>query len=183
MLAKQIVTLDHLSGGRAVVGIGLGFPDQDEFGAFGEPTDLRTRAARTDEALGIIDLVLRGEPVDHSGEHYEVHAHLLPAALQRPRPRIWAAATPPHRKPLERVARWDGVYCNLKLDDFQPLRPDELRAYVGALLADPTKDVVTTPHPEHAPEEYEAAGVTWLVDTAWPGDGWLERFREQLGLG
>lgn len=93
-LAKQIVTLDHLSRGRVVVGVGLGFPVEDEFAAFGEVTDLRERAARTDEALEIIDQVLRGEPVDHTGDSYDVHAQLLPPAVQRPRPRILAAATP-----------------------------------------------------------------------------------------
>jgi alkanesulfonate monooxygenase SsuD/methylene tetrahydromethanopterin reductase-like flavin-dependent oxidoreductase (luciferase family) len=182
-LAKQIVTLDHLSGGRAVVGIGLGFPAEDEFGAFGDATDLHERAARTDEAMEIIDRVLRGEPVDHIGEHYEVHAHLHPATVQSPRPRIWAAATPPHRRPLERAARWDGVYCNLKVeDDLMPLRPEELRDYVGAFLDDPGLDVVTSPHPDHPAVEYEALGVTWLVDSSWPGPDWLEQFRERLGL-
>ena len=182
LLAKQIVTLDHLSGGRAVVGVGLGFPEEDEFGAFGEVTDLRERAARTDEALTIIDRVLRGEPVDHDGPHFEVHAHLHPAALQSPRPRIWVAATPPHRAPLDRARRWDGVYCNLRTDDFQPLRPEELQAYCGDLLADPTHDVVTTPHPEHRPEEYEAIGVTWLVEMPFPGPNWVDDLRERLGL-
>jgi alkanesulfonate monooxygenase SsuD/methylene tetrahydromethanopterin reductase-like flavin-dependent oxidoreductase (luciferase family) len=182
VLGKQIVTLDHLSGGRAVVGVGLGYPVDDEFAAFGEVTDLRERAARTDEALEVIDRVLRGQPIEYSGQYYEVHAHLRPAAVQSPRPRIWAAATPPHRRPLERARRWDGVYCNVRLDDFMPLRPDELRDYVGDLLVDPSLDVVTAPHPEHSPEEYEAIGVTWLVETAWPGPTWVEQFRVRLGL-
>jgi alkanesulfonate monooxygenase SsuD/methylene tetrahydromethanopterin reductase-like flavin-dependent oxidoreductase (luciferase family) len=143
---------------------------------------MRERAARTDEALAIIDRVLRGQPVEHSGEHYEVHAHLRPASVQSPRPRIWIAATPPHRKPLERAARWDGVYCNVTLDELVPLRPEELRDYLGHLPDDPDRDVVTSPHPEHAAAEYEAVGVTWLVDSWWPGPGWLEQFRAHLGL-
>lgn len=181
-LAKQIVTLDHLSNGRAIVGIGLGFPDQDEFGAFGEPATLAERAARTDEAMEIVDLVLRGEPVDHSGRFYDVHAHLHPAAVQRPRPRIWAAATPPHRKPLQRARRWDGVFCNLRTDDFQPPRPDELRDYLLDLLEDPTKDVAASPHSEHSPEEYEAIGVDWLVDLCFPGPDWIPQARQRFGL-
>jgi alkanesulfonate monooxygenase SsuD/methylene tetrahydromethanopterin reductase-like flavin-dependent oxidoreductase (luciferase family) len=182
VLAKQLVTLDHLSGGRAVVGVGLGFPEQDEFGAFGEVTDLRTRAARTDEALVVVDRVLRGEPVDHSGEHFEVHAHLHPGAVQQPRPPIWVAATPPHRRPLDRAGRWDGVYVNLRADDFQPLRPAELVDWCGVHLGRDGFDVVTTPHPEHDAEEYEAVGVTWLVETAMPGPDWAVGFRMQVGL-
>jgi hypothetical protein len=63
-----------------------------------------------------------------------------------------------------------------------PLRPSEVQDYVGEFLDDPTLHVVTNPHPEHAAEEYEAIGVTWLVDTWWPGPDWLTRFREHLGL-
>ena len=163
-LAKQIVTLDHLSGGRAVVGVGLGFPDEDEFAAFGEEVDLRVRAERTDEALSIIDRVLRGEAVDHDGAHFSMHAALLPAAVQSPRPPIWIAATPPHGRPLARAARWDGVYVNLRTDTYKALRPDELVDYAGELLADPSKSVATNPHPDHAPEEYEAVGVSWLIE-------------------
>ena len=103
--------------------------------------------------------------------------------MQSPRPPIWIAATPPHRKPLERAARWDGVVCNVKVDDdLMPLRPVELVDYVGDLLDDPRRAVVTNAHPDHAPEEYEAVGVSWLMDTWWPGPDWLTQFRRSLGL-
>lgn len=109
-VAKEVTTLDHLSGGRAVLGVGLGFPPDIEYGAFGEPTDVRVHGAKLDEALPIIDRLLRGDPVDHDGEHYQVHAHLNPPAVQRPRPPIWVAATLPHRRPLARARRWDGIF-------------------------------------------------------------------------
>lgn len=58
-LAKEIVTLDHLSGGRVVVGAGLGAPVTDDFAAFGEETDPRIRAQRLDEGLALLDRFLR----------------------------------------------------------------------------------------------------------------------------
>ena len=184
ILAKQIVTLDHISAGRAVVGVGLGYPEADEFGAFADPTDIVERAERTDEALTIIDHVLRGEPVHHTGTYFDVKAELHPASIQRPRPKLWAAATPPYRKPLERARRWDGVVCNVKVDgDLLPLRPDELRSYVGDLLDDPGRDVVSNRHPDHEPYEYEILGVDWLIDSAWPEDQWLASLRTAISLG
>ena len=43
-VVRQIVTLDHLSGGRATLGVGLGFPPKEEFELFGESGDARVRA-------------------------------------------------------------------------------------------------------------------------------------------
>ena len=181
-LAKEVITLDLLSGGRAVLAVGLGAPDEEEFHAFGDRGSLRDRARRTDEALPILDRMLRGEPVGHDGEHYEVHAELRPAAEQSPRPPVWTAATPPHRKPLARATRWDGVYCNVKIDtDELPMTPTEVTSYLGDLLDRDGFDVATIRHPAHDPAEYEAIGVDWLVEGWWPrGDDWIARFQRHV---
>lgn len=110
-VAKEMATLDRLSGGRMVFGAGLGEPADLEYAAFGEDADARTRAARLDEGLTLFDALVRGERITHEGAHYRVNeARLAPAALQRPRMPVWIAASLPARAGLRRAARWDGVF-------------------------------------------------------------------------
>lgn len=175
-LAKEISSLDHLSGGRVICGFGLGFPPDSEFEIFGEEHRLAQRARTADEALGLLDRFLRGEAVVHRGEHYSVEARLLPACVQAPRPPFWIAATRPHGKPLERARRWDGVF---PIGDELPPRPEELEDYVGDLLARPGYTVACGWHPEHSRQEYEATGLDWLIESTWPEEGWLDELRER----
>lgn len=58
----------------------------------------------------VLDTFLRGERVDHDGEHYSVHAKLGPPAVQRPRPPSWAAATVGADRPLARARQVDGIF-------------------------------------------------------------------------
>ena len=161
-LAKEVVTLDHLTGGRAVLGVGLGVPQATEYGAFGEPVEPRLHAARLDEALPVLDRLLRGERVDHHGEHYQVSAELLPGAVQRPRPPIWVAATLPARPGVRRAARWDGIVPQSR--DTGALTPDALAELVAELDPGPGFDVVT-PLADHArADELADAGATWAID-------------------
>lgn len=180
-LAKEVITLDHLSAGRAVLGVGLGAPPEQELAPFGEVVDLGARAARTDEGLAILDAMFRGEPIDHHGEHFEARTHLPPASVQQPRPPVWIAATPPHRKPLERAARWDGVLCNIDLAANVPYTPDQIGPYLGDLAGRADFEVAVFRHPHHPPAAYEDVGVTMLIESWWPwGDDWVERFRRSL---
>src|SRR5262252_9411338 len=69
-LAREAVTLDHLSGGRVILGVGLGDTTDTTFAGFGEETDLATRAAMTDEALEVLAGLWTGEPFSYEGRHY-----------------------------------------------------------------------------------------------------------------
>jgi alkanesulfonate monooxygenase SsuD/methylene tetrahydromethanopterin reductase-like flavin-dependent oxidoreductase (luciferase family) len=109
-LARQVATLDALSGGRVIFSAGLGGPIEDEFASFGDTTDPVILAERLDEGLDLLRRYWSGEPVNHSGRHYQVrNVTLLPASVQRPRPPVWIGGFWPHRRPIRRAARWDGV--------------------------------------------------------------------------
>lgn len=179
-LAREITTVDHLSGGRVILGVGLGVPADIEYGAFGEPTDPRVHAAMLDEALPILDSFLRGDRVDHDGEHYRVHAHLNPPAVQRPRPPIWVAGTLPHRRPIERARRWDGMYPLSSA--VGPLSPTDLAELVKVLDPRPGYDVVTSLGPDMTVTQLEQAGATWVIDGPGPAEPFNE-FRSRLGHG
>jgi alkanesulfonate monooxygenase SsuD/methylene tetrahydromethanopterin reductase-like flavin-dependent oxidoreductase (luciferase family) len=109
-LARQVATLDSLSGGRALFAAGLGGPIEDEFGSFGDTTDPAVLAERLDEGLELLSRYWSGETVNHHGRHFEVRdVALLPPTVQRPRPPIWVGGFWPHRGPMRRAARWDGA--------------------------------------------------------------------------
>jgi alkanesulfonate monooxygenase SsuD/methylene tetrahydromethanopterin reductase-like flavin-dependent oxidoreductase (luciferase family) len=167
-LAREITTLDHLSGGRAVVGVGLGVPADIEYGAFGEPTDPRIHAAMLDEALPILDGFLRGDRVDHDGEHFRVHAQLNPPAVQKPRPPIWVAATIRRSRPIARARKWDGVYPLSQQSG--PVAPADLAELVEALDPSPDYDIVTSIGPDMTVADLERAGATWVIDGSAPGE-------------
>jgi alkanesulfonate monooxygenase SsuD/methylene tetrahydromethanopterin reductase-like flavin-dependent oxidoreductase (luciferase family) len=109
-LARQVATLDALSGGRVIFSAGLGGPIEDEFASFGDTTDPVILAERLDEGLDLLRRYWSGEPVNHSGRHYQVRdVTLLPASVQRPRPPVWIGGVWPHRRPIRRAVHWDGV--------------------------------------------------------------------------
>ncbi|GAA2090652.1 LLM class flavin-dependent oxidoreductase [Streptomyces albiaxialis] len=136
-LARQVATLDALSGGRTVLGAGLGGPVEDEYGSFGEPTDPVVLAELLDEGLDLLGRYWTGERVTHHGRHFQVDdVELLPAPVQRPRPPVWIGGFWPHRRPMRRAARWDGAAP--LFDDARhgtPPTPEQVRevaAYVRA---------------------------------------------------
>jgi alkanesulfonate monooxygenase SsuD/methylene tetrahydromethanopterin reductase-like flavin-dependent oxidoreductase (luciferase family) len=177
-VARQVAVLDRLSDGRMVFGAGLGGDGRRELSAFGEERDARARADLLDEALELILALWTGEPVTSAGPAFGVdRARVLPTPAQAPRPPVWLACVWPHRRPLRRAARYDGVFpvshtASLTGDDLR-----ELMSYVAAhRSADAGPfDLVVTNHERPGPErmvELADAGMTW----------WLQGFGERPGL-
>jgi probable F420-dependent oxidoreductase len=81
MLAKQAATVDAISGGRLILGLGAGWNER-EYRAFGFPFD--RRVARFEEAFGIIRSLLRDGRVDHEGEFYRLENCVLDPPPARP---------------------------------------------------------------------------------------------------
>ena len=135
-LARQVATLDALTGGRVTLGVGLGGPIDDEYGRFGDTTDPVVLAARLDEGLSLLQSFWSGSAVHHEGPHYTVRdVTLLPATVQQPRVPIWVAGVWPHRPPMRRAARWDGVVPLFESAQYGVVPPlEDVRAmlsYVG----------------------------------------------------
>jgi probable F420-dependent oxidoreductase len=86
LLAKQLATLDVVSGGRLTVGAGLGW-SEDEYAATGVP--FRRRGRRMDECLRCLKLVWTEEFVEFNGEFYGIPASRIePKPVQRPHPPV-----------------------------------------------------------------------------------------------
>jgi alkanesulfonate monooxygenase SsuD/methylene tetrahydromethanopterin reductase-like flavin-dependent oxidoreductase (luciferase family) len=159
-VARETATLDVLSGGRLVLGVGLGGDGSRELSGTGEQTDDRSRADMLDEALDVLQAAWSGEPVHHRGRHYVVDGlRFLPTPLQRPGPPVWVAVRHGNRAPLRRAARFDGVFP-IELGG-----PDDLAALAADLRAlrtdDRPFDLVVGGRPGTDPRPFAAAGATW----------------------
>lgn len=176
-LARETVSLDHLSGGRLVLGVGLGNPPSVEFESFGEDCDENVRATKLDEALDVLIGLWSGEVFSYKGKYYEVtNVQFLPTPVQSPRIPVWVGGKWPNRVPFRRAARWDGVFP-FRLDPENIfINPNELRQILTHIrkykpdLSD--YDVVlagsTDTHDKmktaQSLSSYAEEGVTWWLE-------------------
>jgi F420-dependent oxidoreductase-like protein len=105
LLAKQAMTVDHLSNGRLEVGLGAGWyaPEHEAFGI--DFPERRELVDRFREAVEIVDLMLRQERTTYPGTYYQVQDALMnPLPVQKPRPPLMIGAKKPRM--LEIAARY-----------------------------------------------------------------------------
>ncbi|MFW5474203.1 LLM class flavin-dependent oxidoreductase [Knoellia sp. CPCC 206450] len=204
VVARQSVTLDRLSAGRLVLGVGSG-AGPFEWDFCGEESDPVVRGEMLDEHLELLSRLWSGEPVRQEGRFYTVAgpdwaARCHPPSLQQPRIPVWVGGTWPGTRPFARAARWDGVV---------PMRVDG-RWTVGDTAAVSARmrslrDGTDAPFEIAVPGEsdpadgsrrstfadHEAAGATWWVEAVhpWrygdPGQGeWnLDAMQERIEAG
>ncbi|MEM9950852.1 MAG: LLM class flavin-dependent oxidoreductase [Chloroflexota bacterium] len=176
VLARESVSLDVLSGGRLILGVGLGSGRPQEFANFDEETDMKIRAKMTDEALDVITALWSGEVINHEGEFYTARdSQFLPRPASRPRIPIWIAGYYPYKKPMQRASRWDGMYIlyDEAEDKVEALR--ETIAYIKSQRTDstPFDYVFQDPIPtgsdrmtmvENAQKARDAGATWWLTN-------------------
>ena len=181
-LAREAVSLDHLSHGRLVLPVGLGALDDGGFGKVGEPTDRKVRAGKLDESLEILTGLWSGEPFSFKGEHYTVDEMTFwPPPVQRPRVPIWPVAAWPSRRSMNRALRYDGLLAaKVGGDAGEPgLGPEDVRAmrsYVeenrphgvpfdivceGETPGDDSERASSLVRP------FAEAGATWWIEAPW----------------
>ncbi|MBN1963331.1 MAG: LLM class flavin-dependent oxidoreductase [Anaerolineae bacterium] len=193
-LARETVTLDHLSGGRLILGVGLGWSSR-EFETFGEDGDPKFRAEKLDEGLAVLNGLWSGAPFSYNGRHYRVEeACFLPRPVQSPRIPIWVCgAWPAKRAPFRRAARWDGVVAISS--ENRAIRPDEVRDVSACIReqrtnADPFDVVVIlwsagdrTAQEQQEVARYAEAGVTWWLEDVSTERFALREARERIRQG
>ncbi|RIQ25079.1 LLM class flavin-dependent oxidoreductase [Jiangella rhizosphaerae] len=165
-LARETATLDRLSGGRLVLGAGLG-SDRfgEEFSRTGEELDDRVRAGMLDESLAVLRAAWTGEPVEHRGEHYVVDGiSFLPTPARPGGVPVWIAGYPGKLAPMRRAARHDGFFpVNLE----HPGQLAEAAGTVRRLRAEAGAtgpyDVVVGLDPGTDLAPWAAAGATWWL--------------------
>ena len=172
-LAREILSLDHLSNGRLILGVGLGAPEYD-FVTFGEDFDNSIRAKKLDEGLDILLGLLSGKDFSYEGEYYQIrNVKFLPAPVNNKIP-IWVAGTWPNKKPFIRASKFDGVFP-IHANWSQELTSGEVKQIINLISKNKpisnNYDIVITGNTPSDPSEgikiikpFKEVGVTWWCE-------------------
>ncbi len=177
VLARQAASLALLSGGRFVLGLGLGDDWVAEFSAFGDEADPRVRGRMLDEGLEVLTALLSGGPVDHGGAHYAVREVRFRPAPAVP---IWLAGRFGNRAPLRRAARHDGFFV---IDLERPDDLDEVTAGLAEQAPAPGFEVVVDLRPQQDAAPWLDRGATWVLTRIGPFDLDLAEVRRIVDAG
>ena len=189
-VARRVATIDVLSGGRFVLGVGVGWLE-DEFRLLGIP--FTKRGARTREYVAMMQALWTQDAPRFSGDFVELHedVNVLPRPIQKPHPPIWVGgeSTPA----LRRVAAFgNGWHCGLVLPERIPGLLDRIRALMDEAGRDFSELEITALAASdrtraHEIDAYRAAGVDVLYmlplsDDAEAVIDEMHGFADRMGL-
>lgn len=179
-VAREAVSIDQLSNGRLILGVGLGGSILWDFGTFGEDRDPKVRASKLDEGLDILLGLWSGELFSYQGEYFQLQElRFLPKPIQSPRIPIWVGGSWPRNGPLRRAAKYEGYF---PIGINAPLSPEDwvaakkkIRSHrigdgpfdfvqYGVTPGDDLKKATTIVAP------YQEVGVTWWMEGISPYD-------------
>lgn len=180
-LARQALTVDHLSGGRLVLPAGVGVLDDAGFSAVpGQLTSLRERAELLDDVLAFLERSWSGEAFSFDGKHISTGEMTISPQPVHGRIPVWPVGVFPSEKSMSRAVRWDGVTVQLRGDrGLDPLTPDDVRE-VATWVGD-HRDPAAGPFELVVQRDFatdldaaaqdaralEAAGATWWLEAGW----------------
>jgi alkanesulfonate monooxygenase SsuD/methylene tetrahydromethanopterin reductase-like flavin-dependent oxidoreductase (luciferase family) len=197
-LAREVVTLDHLSDGRMILGVGSG--GGIEYINYHEAGDPKTYGARTDEALEVLSLLWSGEHISYAGQYYQLeNVRHLPRPLQQPRIPIWIGGVWPNKRPMQRAAQWDGV-CPIgkgvsmtqqmtpeqAYECFQYVRLQQTEEQQGHAYARVQWGILEGKDRGYdmaLVESYEAVAVNWWIENISWKRGTLQELRSYIRQG
>jgi hypothetical protein len=196
-LARETMTLDHLSKGRFILSVGLGAAADDAgFYKVGEAMDLKTRAELLDEGLDILSGCWSGKPFSFQGKHYQVDdMTMVPPPVQSPRIPVWVVGVWPKMKSVNRALRWDGIIPQKYKPNpsemyMKPEEIAEIRVFVEEHRKEPgTFDIIAsgaTPGKDRKRavqqvQPYAEAGTTWWLEAVWGSPSVKVRTRIRQG--
>ena len=184
-LAGRVATLDHLSGGRVQLAVGLGAL-HDGWLAFEADEGRKVRAEKLDEGLAVYDGLMQGQPFSFSGKHYQARPTDFPPPpppVQQPRVPVWVVGAYPPRSrcggplggtgccPRRSASGWT-------LPSRRPIWPRWPAPSADSAKSWACRGRATTSSPkgfrwpataDAQVAEWVAAGATWWVESDWTG--------------
>jgi hypothetical protein len=192
-LARECVTLDHISNGRLILGVGLGVPE--ELRLIGEETSSKLLARMIAEQIKILNGLWSGEEFSFNGEFYNIEeVTFLPKPVQQPRIKLWGAGTWPNLGPFKRAVYLDGI-IPVKAGFDRPLTLEEWEQIIEYLKSekelsenyDMARVYFFTGEDKQTEldnlKRFEEIGINWWIDSVsdWTGD--TETIREVIREG